>query len=90
MRILGFILLALGVISIVMSLPLLGFAALGFIGILADVGPNENRALGIQAVCLGLPPLIGGVVFCVLGLLAFARNRRLADAEPSTADGGGR
>ena len=85
MRILRFMLLALGVIGILISLPLLGFAALGYNGILADVGPTENRAMGIQALSLGLPPLICGVVLCVLGLLAFAWKHRRADAEPSAA-----
>lgn len=90
MRILGFMLLALGVIGILISLPLLGFAALGYLGILADVGPTENREMGIQSLSLGLPPVIGGVVLCVLGLMALARHRRRTDAEPSAAaDGGG-
>ena len=90
-RILWYMLLALGVISILMSLLLLGFAALGFLGILADVSPNENRVLGIQAVSLGLPVLIGGVLLCALGLLARAWNhRRAATKTSATADEGGR
>jgi len=75
-RILRFILLALGVISIFISLLLLGFAALGFLGILADVGPTENREMGIQSLFLGLPALIGGVVLCALGFLARAWEKR--------------
>ena len=59
MRILRFMLLAFGVIGIVISLPLLGFAALGYLGILADVGPDENQALGNRALFVGLPPSIG-------------------------------
>lgn len=91
MRILTFILLALGVIGILISLPLLGFAALGFLGVLADVGPTENREMGIQLLSWGLPPLICGVVLCVLGLVAFARSHQREGAEPgATADGGGR
>lgn len=90
MRILSFILLALGAISMLISLPLLGFAALGYLGVLADVGPIENRAMGNQLLSLGLSPLIGGVVFCVLGLVALARNHRRADTEHgAAADGGG-
>jgi hypothetical protein len=85
-RILGFMLLALGVFGILISLPLLGFAALGFLGILADVGPSENREMGLQLLSLGLLPLICGVVLCVLGLVAFARNHRRADAEPHDGD----
>jgi hypothetical protein len=81
-RILGFMLLALGVIGILISLPFLGFAALGSLGILADVGPTENREMGTQSFSLGLPPLIGGVVLCVLGLLALSRSHRRKKAEP--------
>jgi hypothetical protein len=81
-RILWFLLTALGVIGILISLPLLGFAALGFLGILADVGPAENREMGIESLFWGLPPLICGVVLCVLGLVAFARHHRHANAEP--------
>ena len=82
-RILTFIVLAIGVLCILISLLLLGLSALGHLGALADVGPAENRNMGIQLLSLGLPPLIGGVVLCVLGLLAFAWNRRRAD--PSQA-----
>lgn len=76
MRVLPYIVLAVGVLGILISLPLLGLAALGYHGALADVGPAENRNMGIQLLSLGLPPLIGGVVVCVLGVLAFAWNRR--------------
>ena len=91
MRVLRFMLLALGVTGLLIALPLLGFAALGFLGILADVGPNENRALGIQMLWLGLPPLICGVVLCVFGVLPFVWNGRRTDAEPgAAADGAAR
>lgn len=76
MRVLPYIVLAVGVLGILISLPLLGLAALGYHGALADVGPAENRNMGIQLLSLGLPPLVGGVVVCVLGVLAFAWNRR--------------
>jgi heme/copper-type cytochrome/quinol oxidase subunit 1 len=85
MRLIGFIALALGVIGILMSLPLLGFAALGYLGILADMSISENHSLGMQLLYLGLPTLIGGVVLCMLGLLAFTRNHRKADAESAAA-----
>lgn len=76
MRALGFTLFAVGVVGILISLLLLGIAALGFLGILADVGPIENREMGIQSLALGLPPLIGGLVACGLGLVALARRHR--------------
>jgi heme/copper-type cytochrome/quinol oxidase subunit 1 len=85
MRLIGFIALALGVIGILMSLPFLGFAALGYLGILADVSVSENQGYGMQLLYLGLPTLIGGVVLCVLGLLMLTRNHRQADAESAAA-----
>jgi hypothetical protein len=77
-----FIVLAIGVLCILISLLLLGLSALGHLGVLADVGPAENRNMGIQLLSMGVPPLIGGVVLCGLGLLAFAWNRRRADTKP--------
>lgn len=83
--------LALGVIGILLSLPLLGLAALGYLGILADVGPAENRQLGIQLLTWGLPALICGVVLCVLSFLSLVGNRRRADSLRGAArDGGSR
>lgn len=76
MQIIRFTLLALGAIGIVISLPLLGLAALGYLGVLADVGPAENRAMGMKAFAWGLPPLVFGVVSGVLGLLTGDRRHR--------------
>jgi len=81
-RILASIVLAVGVLGILISLPLLGLAALGYHGALADVGPAENRNMGSRLLSLGLPSVIGGVVACVLGVLAFAWNRHRTAAEP--------
>jgi len=89
-RISRFSVIALGVIGMLISLPFFGFAALGFLGILADWGPKEKRDIGIQAPSLGLLPLICGVVLCVFDLLTFGWKNRRADAEPgAAADRGG-
>lgn len=88
-RVLAFIVLAIGLLGVLISLLILGLAALGHLGVLADVGPAENRNMGTQLLSLGLAPLIGGVVLCVLGLLAFAWNRRRTTAEPGAAPNGG-
>ncbi len=64
------IVFALGVIGIVISMPLLGFAVLGYFGILADMSVEENRQIGMQLLFLGLPALFVGVFLCVLGLFA--------------------
>lgn len=63
-HILGVTILSLGVVGILISLLLLGFAAPGALGILTDVGPAENREMGIQLFSLGRPPLIGSDVEC--------------------------
>lgn len=55
MRLLKLILLALGMISLLISLLPLGFASLAFLGVLADVGPAENREMGVQLLSWGLP-----------------------------------
>lgn len=68
-------LLVLGAIGLLISLAVLGLAALGYFGILADVSPNENRAIGIQALSFGLPAFICSLVMCVLGLRSLAWNR---------------
>lgn len=89
MRTLGFVMLALGAIATLISLPLLGFAALGFLGILADVSTTENRGFGLQLLSIGLPPLLCGVVLCAIGLLAMKRSHRHSDAEPGRMSPGG-
>lgn len=85
MRTLSFLLIAFGAISTLISLPLLGFAALGFLGVLADVSVAENREYGVQLVSMGLPPLIIGAISCWLGVLALNRSRRRSDAESAAA-----
>lgn len=89
MRTLSYILVALGAFGILISLPLLGFAVLGFLGVLADVSPGENREMGLQLLFLGLPPLIGGVILGAFGLLALMRKQRPVDAEPGAPTDGG-
>jgi hypothetical protein len=54
-------------------LPLLALAMLGYLGVLADVGPVENRELGGQLLFLGLPILVCGAACCVLGVWAIIR-----------------
>ncbi len=69
------ILLILGAAVTLLSLPLLGFAVLGFIGILADVGPAENRQIGFGFLKLGLPVLAVGLTLCIAAAWAHTRRR---------------
>ena len=76
MQVLGWILLVVGVISVLVSLLILGFAALASFGALADAGPAENRRMAVQLLSWGLLPLIGGLVLSGFGIVAFVRNRK--------------
>ena len=76
---------ALTVISAFMGIGCLGVAlvswalgVLGFLGALADVGPEENRKIGFGFLRFGLPWFVGGTVLCVTSLMA---NRRKAAGE---------
>lgn len=80
-RILIIVLFVLGGLGILISLPVLGLAALGSLGALADTGPAENQRMALQLLSWGLPPFIGGVAFSVFGFVVFARNRNRADSK---------
>lgn len=77
-QVLSVILLVVGVIGVVVSLLILGFAALASVGVLADAGPAENRRMAVQLLSWGLPPLIGGLVLAGFGLVALVRSRKRA------------
>jgi hypothetical protein len=78
-RILTVVLFVLGGLGILISLPVLGLAALGGLGVLADTGTADNRRMALQLVSWGLPPLIGGMALCGCGFVVFASNRKQAD-----------
>lgn len=80
MKVLGVIALVVGVIGALVSLLILGFAALASVGVLADAGPAENRRMAVQLLSWGLPPLIGGLALAGFGLMALVRSRKLAGA----------
>lgn len=74
MHVIRIILVWLGVVCIGISLVTLSLGAFGFLGVLADVGPEENRELGFMFLRFGLPWLVGGTVLCTTGLLVFRRK----------------
>ncbi len=55
MKVLRIVLLAIGISLAMPALLLVLVATLGFAGILADVGPAENRAMGWQALTYAAP-----------------------------------
>jgi hypothetical protein len=75
-QVLSWILLVVGVIGVLVSLLILGFAALASVGVLADAGPAENRRMAVQLLSWGLPPLIGGLILLGFGIMALVRNRK--------------
>ncbi len=77
-QVLSWILLVVGVIGVLVSLLILGFAALASVGALADAGPAENRRMAVQLRSWGLPPLIGGLALSGFGIMGFVRNRKRA------------
>ena len=76
MRLVSLIVIALGLISIAIAMLLFGLSALGHLGILADVGPTENRAMSMQFFSLAFPALAVGAVVLGLGLLLLVWSRR--------------
>ncbi len=67
-----------GVLCIGLSLLPLLAAMLGFAGILADVGPAENREIGFQALWVGLPLLFLGLAAFVPPVFIFASRKSKA------------
>ena len=89
-QVLSWILLVVGVIGVLVSLLILGFAALASVGALADAGPAENRRMAVQLLSWGLPPLIGGLALAGIGIMALVRNRKRASSgQDSLATGDG-
>ena len=87
-RILTIVLFVLGGLGILISIPVLGLAALAGLGVLADTGTADNRRMALQLVSWGLPPFIGGVALCGCGFVVFARNRKQADSKRGAPSGG--
>ncbi|MCR9118761.1 MAG: hypothetical protein NXI22_17640 [bacterium] len=80
MRLLFFLLIGVGFICLLLSAPPLLFALLGFAGVLADVSPQENREFGLTFLLIGLPLLVGGLIFVVAPIATLGydktKNRR--------------
>lgn len=74
MRLLQMVLIGLGILLFGISLLPLSFASLGFLGILADVGPAENRKLGYDLLLFGLPMAITGIVIFAIGAFTYSRE----------------
>ena len=67
-----------GIACFGVALVSVALGVLGFLGALADVGPEENRKIGFGFLRFGLPWFGGGAVLCVTRFLA---NRRKAVRE---------
>lgn len=66
MGIVRLILLIVAAGLLLISLLLLAFSVLGFLGIAADIGPQENLAIGYHALGYGLGFLLLGLVLAAL------------------------
>ncbi len=65
----GKILIAIAVVSFVLSTPCLLGGVLAMQGVLADVGPTENRQMGQQLFIYAAYPLGFGLLALVAGVL---------------------
>ncbi|MFG0305515.1 MAG: hypothetical protein ACF8Q5_04800 [Phycisphaerales bacterium JB040] len=63
-----------GVVFLVLSLACVFFGVLGLLGVVADVGPHENRVYGWRLLRYALIPLtLAGIAFAIA--LATRRSR---------------
>jgi len=67
------IFIVIGLVVLFISLLPLGFAVLGLLGMLADVGPDENRQMGLTLLGYGLPIAFTGIALIVIGLVGFSK-----------------
>lgn len=70
----GKVLIAIAAGFFLLSTPCLFGGVLGLNGVLADVGPAENRQIGYQAFLIATVPLGIGLLVLVAGLF-FLRSR---------------
>lgn len=61
-------------VCFVLAAPCLFFGVLGLVGVAADVGPDENRRIGLTSLGYALIPLgVGGVILLVALMLGRKR-----------------
>lgn len=65
----GKVLIAIAAGFFLLSTPCLFGAVLGFLGVLADVGPSENQQMARQALRMATYPLGVGVIVLAVGLV---------------------
>jgi hypothetical protein len=68
-KLLGKVLIAIAVVSIMLSAPCLLGGVLALSGVLADVGPAENQQMGQKLFLYAAYPLGFGLLALVAGLL---------------------
>lgn len=68
-NILGMVLLVIAGVLFALSVLCVFGGVLALLGVLADVGPEENQRIGRQAFVLALYPLGVGVLILVAGVL---------------------
>jgi hypothetical protein len=72
-NILGVVLFVIAGVFFALSVLCVFGGVLAMLGVLADVGPEENQKMGREAFVLALYPLGVGVLFLVAGMLVRRR-----------------
>lgn len=74
------VLMAICVVCFLFALPCIGFGVLGLLGVLADVGGEENHRIGVQSLWLSLIPVSLGVIALILAVVSWMRGTSVSRA----------
>lgn len=66
----------LAALSLLFTLLVLCFALLGFLGILADVGPAENTSFGVKLSLFAIVPAAATLILIFAGVLLLLWHRK--------------
>lgn len=74
-RVCGYVLLGIAVVALLAAMPCIGMGLLGLLGVLADVGQDENRRIGVQSLRISMIPTGISIVALVGAFVVLRRGR---------------
>lgn len=75
-KVIGYVLLGIAAAALMAATPCVGMGLLGLLGVLADVGEDENRRMGVQSLRIAMIPAGVSVVALVGGFMVLRRGGR--------------